>query len=50
MHKPLLVIDDKSPKLRTEDEKNASDYWPAPPDDPQGIRVAFVIEFIFIEL
>ena len=20
-------------------------YWPAPPDDPQGIRVASVIEF-----
>ena len=22
-----------------------SKYWPAPPDDPQGIRVASVIEF-----
>ena len=21
------------------------EYWPAPPDDPQGIRVASVIEF-----
>ena len=24
---------------------HSSIYWPAPPDDPQGIRVASVIEF-----
>ena len=32
---------------------NDTGYWPAPPDDPQGIRVASVIEFsvcLFVSL
>ena len=41
----MLVRTIKCNKFRKYKSKGMLQYWPAPPDDPQGIRVASVIEF-----